>query len=400
MNWRLEAVADVDREWEVTIDSVPFIIGRAGDCDLKLTDKRISRHHSEIRISSDLLWIRDLGSTNGTYVNHNRIGDAQLLEKNDNISIGKYKFKVNFVKSSRSTIENDTAHATIIDECFNYELSSVEPKLLMVLQNRNVIPHFQPLLRFSDMAEVGYEILGRIGDDDLPSNPAKLLDLAERLGCGSELSSLFRELGVEVARNLPGSPLLFVNSSEFEIYQIDLLLDSIQRIRDIAPSNKIVLEINEKTAAEKDKLLLLRDALGKMDIGLAFDDFGVGQTRLVELSNTPPDYLKFDISLIRKIHLAPKRLHQMISTFIKVSQNLGIFTLAEGIECFEEAEVCKQLGFDFGQGYFFGRPAPVNALAINNRAATIPMITDKNCEIQNESSEIDINDLNKTFRLD
>ena len=70
---------------------------------------------------------------------------------------------------------------------------------------------------------------------------------------------------------------------------------------------------------------------------LAFDDFGVGQTRLVELSNTPPDYLKFDISLIRKIHLAPKRLHQMVSTFIKASHDLGILTLAEGIECAEEA---------------------------------------------------------------
>ena len=58
-------------------------------------------------------------------------------------------------------------------------------------------------------------------------------------------------------------------------------------------------------------------------------------------------------------------LHQMISTFIKASHDLSILTLAEGIECSEEAEVCKQLGFDLGQGYFFGRPTPINAIEIN-----------------------------------
>ena len=89
------------------------------------------------------------------------------------------------------------------------------------------------------MTEVGYEILGRIDDEGLPSNPAELLDLAECLGCGSELSSLFREEGVGLGKNLPGSPLLFVNSSKFEIYEIGPLLESMQRIRDIAPSNKI-----------------------------------------------------------------------------------------------------------------------------------------------------------------
>ena len=48
MQWCLEAVADAGRKWLVTIESFPFVIGRADDCDLKLIDKRISKHHSEI----------------------------------------------------------------------------------------------------------------------------------------------------------------------------------------------------------------------------------------------------------------------------------------------------------------------------------------------------------------
>ena len=171
-----------------------------------------------------------------------------------------------------------------------------------------------------------------------------------------------RKVGAEVGKDLPEAPLLFVNSSKFEIYEPEALLASMQKIRDAAPSKKIVLEIDEKTATEANKLKLLHNSLEKMVVGLAFDDFGVGQTRLVELSTAPPDYLKFDISLIRKIHLAPKRLHQMISTFITASHDLGILTIAEGVECVEESEVCQQLGFDLGQGFFYGKPAPFNAL--------------------------------------
>ena len=94
MQWCLEALTNADSKFLVNIKSIPLVIGRAGDCDLKLTDGLISRHHSEIHISSDLLWIRDLESTNGTYVNRNKVENAQLLVPNDTISIGKHKFKV------------------------------------------------------------------------------------------------------------------------------------------------------------------------------------------------------------------------------------------------------------------------------------------------------------------
>src|SRR5210317_2077812 len=94
MQWCLEAVTDANSKWLVDIKSVPLVIGRADDCDLKLTDGLISRHHSEIHISSDLLWIRDLKSTNGTYVNRNKVENAQLLVPNDTISIETHKFKV------------------------------------------------------------------------------------------------------------------------------------------------------------------------------------------------------------------------------------------------------------------------------------------------------------------
>ena len=363
IKWFLEAVADASREWKVVVDTDPFTVGRDEDCELKLTDKRISRRHFEIRRGGDLIWIRDFGSTNGTFVNHKKIKQAELLEQGDIISAGKFKFCIKKEKTNTTSMLEETYSMDSMDISQEFkDLHSLEPKLRALLNDRDVIPHFQPILKFSDMAVIGYEILGRISDESLPTNPSELLELAQLFGYESDLSTLFREVGVDNGKNLPGSPSLFVNTSPMEVNEINTLLESLKKINDMAPSNSIVVEINEKAITNKNELSRLRDGLEKLNIGLAFDDFGAGQTRLVELAKAPPDYLKFDASLIHDIHLAPKRLHQMVSTFVKAAQDLGIGTLAEGIECSDEAKTCQQLGFNFAQGFFYGKPLPITEI--------------------------------------
>jgi EAL domain-containing protein (putative c-di-GMP-specific phosphodiesterase class I) len=363
VKWVLEAVTDSNKEWRVVIERNPFMVGRDEACELKLTDKRISRRHFEIRRGGDLIWIRDLNSTNGTFVNHKKIDQAELLEQGDTISIGKFKFCIKNVKSNYSPIADKTYLMDSMDISQNFkDLDVLESKLRDLLIHRDVNPHFQPIVKFSDMEVIGYEILGRISDESLPSNPSELLELAQSFGYDPELSDLFREVGVEIGRYLPGSPVLFVNTTPMEIFKTDDLLKSLKKIHDMAPSNRIVVEINEKAITTKNEMSRLRNGLEKLNIGLAFDDFGVGQTRLVELAKAPPDYLKFDASLIHDIHLAPKRLHQMLSTFVKAAEDLGIGTLAECVECSDEAKTCQQLGFNFAQGFFYGKPLAISEI--------------------------------------
>jgi len=358
--WFLEAGTDTDRGWTVAVKTLPFTIGRDKDCDLKLNTKRVSRRHSEIRESGDHIWIRDLESTNGTYVNHVRIEQAELLKSGDLISVGDFNFYIKKTKCNSTSTVSKTISMEISEE-LNY-LDSMRPKMQALLAERSVIPHFQPIVSLSDTTVLGYEILGRIGDGDLPSSPRELLKLSQWLGYENELSTLFREAGVEMGRKLPGTPILFVNAAPAEVYEMSAFLESLKKIHDIAPSSRVVIEIHEKTIDDKNEMAQLRDDLKNLNMGLAFDDFGVGQTRLVELANTAPDYLKFDISLIRQIHLAPKRLHQMISTFVKAAQDLGIATIAEGIESSEEADTCQNLGFNFAQGFFYGTPLPITEI--------------------------------------
>ena len=64
------------------------------DCNLTLQSKLVSRRHAEIHASGGLLWIRDLGSTNGTLVNGKPIQESELLELGDIISFGRSDFCV------------------------------------------------------------------------------------------------------------------------------------------------------------------------------------------------------------------------------------------------------------------------------------------------------------------
>jgi EAL domain-containing protein (putative c-di-GMP-specific phosphodiesterase class I) len=92
---------------------------------------------------------------------------------------------------------------------------------------------------------------------------------------------------------------------------------------------------------------------------LAFDDFGAGQARLIELTETLPDYVKFDVQLIRGIHAASAGRQKALATLVRLVHDLGIATLAEGVELAEERAACHQLGFDLAQGFYLGRPEPL-----------------------------------------
>ena len=105
---------------------------------------------------------------------------------------------------------------------------------------------------------------------------------------------------------------------------------------------------------------LIRERTSDLNIGLAYDDFGAGQSRLMELVEVPPDYLKLDMSLVRDIDRSPKR-QDLVRALVSVMCDLGIEVIAEGIERGEEAEACAQLGCSLGQGYYLGRPAPIKS---------------------------------------
>lgn len=95
-------------------------------------------------------------------------------------------------------------------------------------------------------------------------------------------------------------------------------------------------------------------------LGVAIDDFGTGYSSLSYLSTLPVTTLKIDRAFVRTL-LADRTSRRIVQTVLRLADELEIPVVAEGIEHVEEADMLTDMGCAFGQGYLFGKPAPLDA---------------------------------------
>jgi EAL domain-containing protein (putative c-di-GMP-specific phosphodiesterase class I) len=94
-----------------------------------------------------------------------------------------------------------------------------------------------------------------------------------------------------------------------------------------------------------------------MGIQLAIDDFGVGYSSLSHLKSFALDHLKIDQSFVRGVQESPEDA-AIVTTVIDLARALGLNVIAEGIETPGQLAALRQLGCEFGQGYYVTRPRP------------------------------------------
>lgn len=90
----IEPAVGMERTREITIANEEFLIGRGSDCDLRVNDGDVSRHHCLIRVRGHEAMLSDLGSSNGTFVNGKRMLSQTALSSGDEIQVGKCRFLV------------------------------------------------------------------------------------------------------------------------------------------------------------------------------------------------------------------------------------------------------------------------------------------------------------------
>lgn len=366
--WCLQGAVGEEELVVVPIERFPFVIGREGDCDLTIASQETSRHHAKIlRDAQGNPLVMDLGSTNGTYVNRIRIQAPRVLADNDVLHFGMAEFRFHeqapdsLAQESDDTASNRTLTRSLARPDLELPLhfSPHERAFNGMLERWAIRALYQPIVTFPDRRPFALEVLGRGADPDLPESPESLFQIAATLGKEASLSRLFRDVGVRNWRGASWQPRLFVNAHPREMYQ-DALYQSLSDLLQAVPGVRLVLEVHEKAVTELGKMREMAHRLKDLGVQLTYDDFGAGQARLNELSEITPDYLKFDISLVRNIHQADKK-RTMLETLVRMSHDLGILTLAEGVELQEEADCCHHLGFDLLQGFLIARPQPLEA---------------------------------------
>lgn len=330
----------------IAIKTSPFLIGRRPEASLCLPFRTVSGAHAEIHIDALGLVLRDLNSTNGTFVNGCRVESEIRLNFDDLIQFADVPVRVR-----RQSCESRTQ--TLAEDVYDTAIALVQFDKLM--SERHVTPFYQPVIDIVTHELLGYEVLGRSKLVGI-STPAAMFRAAAKLNLEVQLSRMLRWEGIQHSATFPRQPHLFVNTHPAELAEPGLA-ESLRAVREINPNQPLTLEIHEAAVTNEQMMIELRASLVDLNITMAYDDFGAGRARLSELVKVRPEYLKFDISLVHDIHIANAQHQQMVASLVKMVRELGIIPLAEGVECEEESETCRQLGFELGQGYHYGRPA-------------------------------------------
>jgi EAL domain-containing protein (putative c-di-GMP-specific phosphodiesterase class I) len=343
----------------VMISRFPFVIGRSKRADYIISTSEVSKQHAEIICSGDQVRIRDLGSTNGTFVNGQRITDAPLAT-GDILHFAHREFRfVNEPLAAHSRTEVSTTD--FAKSALPISVIRGGERLLELLERQSVLILFQPIFDLQTRELLGYEALGRSTHLELKTTASELFRLAEQCKLAAELSDLLRRVSVDEARNLPGRARIFLNLHPTETLD-EKFVRSLCELRDaLRDDQKMVLEVHENMVTDVRNIRWLRDSLQQADIELAYDDFGAGQARLTELVEVPPNFVKLDMKLVRGIDQAAAR-QDLIQALTFGIRDLDIEVIAEGIETAAEASACRRLGCHFGQGFLLGRPQPASLL--------------------------------------
>lgn len=131
--------------------------------------------------------------------------------------------------------------------------------------------------------------------------------------------------------------------------------------RELAP-NLVTLEITEHVMLHPSALVRTRiDQLKTAGFKFSIDDFGVGYSSLAVLQNTQFHYLKIDRHFVSTLNITPES-QAVVRAIIELAHGMNMQAIAEGIETETQLEILKQLGCDFGQGYYLSRPMTQQAL--------------------------------------
>ena len=212
----------------------------------------------------------------------------------------------------------------------------------------------QPIVSLCTGARIGAEALSRF-PAAWHRTPDVVFDEAHSIGEGHRLELLTLARGTELLGRIGGYVSLNVSPQTLLTPECGELLAGL-------PLERVVLELSEHDQVHDYPALETALApLRRLGIRLAIDDVGAGFSSLRHIVTANPDVIKMDRSIVSGIDRDPM-LARLAQSLVGFAHSFDVCVIAEGVETAAEHAVLQSLGVDGGQGWLFGRPAPVDVL--------------------------------------
>jgi EAL domain-containing protein (putative c-di-GMP-specific phosphodiesterase class I) len=222
---------------------------------------------------------------------------------------------------------------------------------------------YQPIWDIGSKQAIGFECLSRFSA--LPSRPPnEWFDEAAEIGLGTALELAAIAVAVAALGSFPDHLHLAMNASAETVMSREFA-----DVMNALPPERIVIEITEHANVDDyEDLLRALQPLRQRGFRLAIDDAGAGYSSLRHILNLRPDYIKLDMDLIRHIDIDPAR-RALAAALITFAADTGSTIIAEGVETASELATLQSLGVRQAQGYFLGRPMPLEKVMLSTATA-------------------------------
>lgn len=226
---------------------------------------------------------------------------------------------------------------------------------------RRMAMHYQPITDLATGEISHYEALLRLpGEDGKPCNTGELIKVCEVFGLIGQMDRAVVKATLADAARLPGNADVAINLSGQSIGDPDLLrfIETEMNALNVDPA-RIIFELTETAAFRNlDEVRQFVRHIKSLGCRFALDDFGVGFSSFYYIRELDFDYLKLDGSFIAKLPHSPND-QVFVRAMVEISRVFGLAVIAEWVEDQATAVMLRDFGVAFGQGYHFGKPAPL-----------------------------------------
>lgn len=271
-----------------------------------------------------------------------------------------------FHAASLPSVENEKHMHRADADCLAGTLDAPAPSDLDTRRRRllddvdtKLVYAFQPIVNIDTGIAFGYEALLRGTDQTEFGSIAGFFDAAYELGILDEAERRLQRKAVQSFLKLPSrTAILFLNVDARLLASGRVVIDGMAAA--IAASglsaDRFCLELPEtQDIVAGDEALAVMQQISGAGVRLALDDFGQGYSRLKLLHELQPNFVKVDRYFVHGVATDPKR-RLFLSRLVDIMHVIGIAMVAEGVETEADFRTCKDLGFDYVQGYLVQKP--------------------------------------------
>ncbi len=294
----------------------------------------------------------------------------ELLEEVDvEVSVG-YSWTAdddlaNVIREAKEYMEKDRERLAINNNASGKMFRHIENGVLEEISKGNFRVFLQPKVSIASGKTVGAEALIRLYNDVRGFvSPAFFIPILEERGVVYLIDLFvlqevfkFQKTAVDEGRELVP---ISVNFSKNTLVYKHLM----ERIREMyteypIPDGLIQIEITE-TISSMDHILVnnIANSLRHMGFSVSMDDFGTKYSNMAVLTQFEFDTVKIDRSLLLEVE-TNKKNETILKHTLEMLKDLGVETVMEGVETAEQVEILRKLGCDTVQGFYYGRPEPI-----------------------------------------